>query len=398
MVNLLRVYRDAFTGLPPAVWWLCAVAFVNRAGTMVVPFLMLWFTVELEFSVADAGWLMVWFGVGSIAGSWGGGQLVDRMGGLAVQVLTLCLQGAAFLVLGEMRSFESLAVLLALVGMFGDAFRPASFAMLASNCPTALRAKGFALLRLAVNLGWAIGPTVGGFVAETDYSWLFRLDGMSCGLAAIVLVAVRKRISQAAVHEETAVADRHPFRDGRFLICGALALILATVFMQFMFTMPLYFKNSYGLDEHEIGLLFAINAVVIVLVEMVLVHTLRGRRPLSLVSLGAALIGCSFGIAACGSNLGVGIAVVIVWTLGEMLESPQIMVWTSARAGPRSRGKYMAFMSAMWSTASLVAPWVGASVYASHGPEVLWIGCFAAGSIAALGFFTIDRRERAAGR
>lgn len=166
MRAVLRFFRDAYASLPASVWWLCAVAFVNRAGTMVVPFLTLWLTLERGFLIGDAGLLMGCFGLGSMFGAWVGGRATDRIGPWPVQVASLLGSGVLFVVLGDLRTATAIACALFVLGLVADAFRPANYSMLAANCPPALRGKAFALARLAVNLGWSIGPAVGGVLAQ----------------------------------------------------------------------------------------------------------------------------------------------------------------------------------------------------------------------------------------
>ena len=53
--GLLRLYRDAYTGLPPSVWLLAVVMLINRCGTMVLAFLTLYLTQHLHYSIEQAG-------------------------------------------------------------------------------------------------------------------------------------------------------------------------------------------------------------------------------------------------------------------------------------------------------------------------------------------------------
>ncbi|MFO1051831.1 MAG: MFS transporter [Planctomycetota bacterium] len=399
MRSLLRLYRDAFGGVPLRVWLICVVAFVNRAGTMVAPFLTLWLTEELHHDADAAGRLLIAFGVGSVAGSWVGGPIARGLGGVPAMALSLFTTGLALLALGHMRSDVGLLCGLFAVGACGDAFRPASFAMLAANAPPEVRTKSFALLRLAVNLGWAIGPTVGGKIAELDYAWLFPLDALSSFYACMFLLCVGHRLMPIdAAHGEDQLPDRSPWRDARFVCFAGTVLVLAMVFLQFAYTLPLQLTAVYGLSPEVIGHLLGLNAVVIVLFEMVLVHGLRGQRPLRLCATGALFIGIAFGIVGLGSSWSFAVLVVVLWTIGEMLESPQAMVWTTARAGARSRARYVATISAMWSVAALLAPWLGTWMWQRVGAQWLWASCFVCASGAALVQLIIDRREVRDGR
>ena len=92
-----RFYIDSFSGFRKEVWILAAVTFVNRAGTMVVPFLSLYLTQSMGFTLPQIGWVMSSFGLGSVVGSWLGGKLSDRIGFYAVMVGALLTFGLAFI-------------------------------------------------------------------------------------------------------------------------------------------------------------------------------------------------------------------------------------------------------------------------------------------------------------
>ena len=76
----VNLYRNAFGGLSKDIWLLAFVTFVNRSGTMVVPFLTVYLTTKLQFSLTQAGWVMTCFGVGSVLGTLLGGKLTDKIG------------------------------------------------------------------------------------------------------------------------------------------------------------------------------------------------------------------------------------------------------------------------------------------------------------------------------
>lgn len=106
----IAVYRNAYLGLSDATWWLAFVMFVNRAGTMVLPFLTVYLRQEMHYSIADAGWEVAFFGTGAILGNFIGGKLTDKIGFFHVQFWSLFLNGLLFIVLGQMRTFWKLAL------------------------------------------------------------------------------------------------------------------------------------------------------------------------------------------------------------------------------------------------------------------------------------------------
>jgi len=125
------VYRDAYVGLSGAIWWLALVMFVNRAGTMVLPFLTVYLRDELNYSITAAGWEIALFGTGAILGNFMGGRLTDKIGFYSIQTWSLFLNGILFIVLGQMRTFWQIGSCMFIIGVVGEAFRPANAAAIA---------------------------------------------------------------------------------------------------------------------------------------------------------------------------------------------------------------------------------------------------------------------------
>ncbi len=401
MRALFRLYRDAYAHMPPAVWWLCSVALVNRAGTMVVPFLTLWLTTQRGYDPRVAGLLVGVYGVGSLLGTYAGGWLTDRIGAKRVQTASLGGAGVLFVALGQADGLAALLPALFLLGVVADAFRPANLALLAVACRPEHRNKAFALMRLAINLGWSIGPTVGGFLAKKSYDLLFWIDGVTCLLAMLLFVAlVQRRLptEEAASATPGPSGDRSPWHDRPFLVTMLMTLGMGMVFMQFFSTAPLHYERHYGLDEASIGMLSGLNALLVVLFEMAVVQAVGRRRPLRVVAAGALLMGVGFSLVGLGNTFGFAAFAVIVWTCGEILESAQLMTYVANRAGPKNRGRYLGLVSLTYSFGFMLAPVLGTLVWTDVGPSALWWGCLALGTIACAGFLWVDRREARAGR
>ncbi len=392
MRRLVSVYRDAYSGLPPRVWLLATAMFVNRAGTMVAAFLTLYLTGRLGLSALEAAPLVTLFGVGSLAGAYAGGWATDRFGPRVVQGTSLAVTGVGFLVLAELHTPAGIGAALCVVGAAGNAFRPALSASLVAHCPADKLTRGFALLRLAINLGQVGGPALGGLLAAVSYRWLFVADGASCLLTAALLLWWTRGWHTRA--EEPAVAHgsaASPWRDSRFLGAMLCATPVAFVFMQFLHTLPLYWRDSYGLDEQSIGLLLAANPTLIVAVEMVLVHRLQHRRTLSIVASGVAVLGAGFALWPLGSGFAFALAVVLVCTVGEMLESPFLGSYVAHRAPAAARGRYMAVYTLPFSTALIAAPAAGLPLYQTLGPTALWLLCAGLCAAAAIGYAVLAR-------
>jgi predicted MFS family arabinose efflux permease len=189
--NWINRYTESFRGLPGRAWWMALVVLVNRSGSMVFFFLPLYLTSQKGFSVVEAGRMVSVWGLGSLAGSYIGGWLSDRLGTKAVQASSLAASGAGFILLGFLDGSVVLAAAVFILSLLSESFRPANITAFAEACGEAGRARGFTLLRLAHNLGFAVGPVLGGFFAASGcYACLFWVDGLTSLAAAVVMLRV----------------------------------------------------------------------------------------------------------------------------------------------------------------------------------------------------------------
>lgn len=397
--TVLCAYRDAFTGHGPAVWRLAIATLVNRSGTMVLPFLILFLTEERGFSPVEAGRTLALYGVGGLLGAFLGGWLCDRVAPRRVMIASLVLTGCGFLILGRLEARWALALAIFLVSVVGEAFRPANGAAIAAASTAEDRTRSFALNRLAINAGMSFGPAVGGLLAQRDYGWLFLVDGLTC-LAAAGLLAVGDDLARPAAAPAAAEAPaRSPWRDGPFLALLLLMTAVGLVFFQANGAFPLTLRRDYGWSELRIGLMLAVNTVIIVLFEMVLVNATRRVDPLLLVGAGSVLFCAGFGLLPLGSGVAWVAFTVAVWTVGEMLSMAAGSAAVANRAGPRSLGRYMGLYVLSFSAAQVVAPVLGTWAYERFGAAALWYACGALAVPMALGFAALApawRRDREA--
>lgn len=369
-------YRAAFAGLPRPIWLLCLTSFVNRAGTMVLPFLVLFLIRDRGLSVIEAGRLVGVYGLGSLAGSFLGGWLSDRIGAIRTQQLSLLLAGIGYFAILGTRGTAPLAAVLFLVSVAAEAIRPSVLAAIAELSPAGLEARCFSLLRLAVNLGMSIGPAAGGFLAAYSYAWLFAGDALTCWLAAVLLLVLLPRGRTAAASPAAAARGtaRSPWADGPFLLLMGMVFLLASSFFQIFSTFPLYLKQAYGFPESRIGMLLGMNALLVVTFEMVLMHWAQQRNRLLLIAVGASLVCSGMAMLPLGSSAGFAILSTLIWTAGEMLSLPLMNALVADRAAAGSQGRYMGAYTMTFSAAFVVAPFTGTWVYERFGPETLWLG------------------------
>jgi predicted MFS family arabinose efflux permease len=395
LAAVLRTYREAYSDLPRTAWWLAAAVFVNRAGTMVLFFMTLYLTQRLGYSIGQAGQVMSAFGLGSLVGTYFGGRLSDVLGAYTVQKLSLLTSGVLLIALSYPRSLTAIAMLMLLGAAASEALHPANSTAIAQIFTEKTRAKGYSLTRLAANLGFSIGPLLGGYLALVSYRALFWVDGLTSLAAAGLVFAVFRT---AGPHGEGRPAQigtpRNPWADLPFLAFAGLVFLVGLVFAQFFSTFPLYAHDVYGFRENRIGQLVAVNTLIIVSVEMLVIHALRGRPPALVASVGALILCGGFALMPFGRGFAYAALTVAVWTMGEILTSPTLSTIAANRADAASQGRYQGLFSVAFALAMTVGPTLGSRVYAQVGPDVLWYGVGLLGLVISAGLSGVHRLMR----
>lgn len=386
--GIVRLYRDAYSGLPSQSWILFAVLLVNASGWMVLFFLSLYLTRQLGYSIAQAGRAISVFGLGSLAGTYLGGWLSDRIGSTNVQKLSLFFCGVFYIILGQLHSLWSIYSMIFILALASGLMFPANATSMARLCPPEVTTKGFALNRLANNIGATIGPAVGGMLALRNYVLLFWVDGLTCLAAFIVFILLWKRPEEhlRVVAGEENPSGRSPWRDVPFLLLLPIIVIWGAIFFQLIATFPLYMREVYGLAENRIGQLIIINTLMIITLEMILIHWI-GKRPLTrFIAISFFLTGLGFALMPLGRGFLYAALTVAVWTTGEMLSMPLLGSLIAVRAGPGSQGRYMGLFTFSFSLSMIIGPMVGTAVYDAYGPAALWYGCGVLGLLLTVAF------------
>lgn len=390
-----------FDGLPRAYWILWAGTFVNRLGGFVVPFLSLYLTEARRVSLPRVGLLVSLFGLGQLGAGPVGGWLADRVGRRRTMLLALGLGAAAMLQLGFAGSTLHLAFACFASGLCGDLYRPASGAAVADLVPPEDRIRAYGLLYWIVNLAFAISATVAGFVARAGYEWLFLGDALTTLLFAVIvalwLPETRPASAPPEVGAPKAVADGlPPWRNAPFLVFLVLVLLVGVQYQQGLVALPVDMR-AHHVPPSRYGALIALNGVLIVCVQPLLLPRLQAGRAGRTLALGALLSGCGFGANALAGHFAGAAALaygaaVVVWTLGEIASTAVSPTVVAGFAPPELRGRYQGAFQMSWGAAALAGPSAGTFVLARGGAGVLWGGCFALGLCAAAGMLLIGPR------
>jgi predicted MFS family arabinose efflux permease len=399
MTTYIKKYFSVYQGLSTPAWMLALVMLVNRSGAMVVPFLGVYMVKHLGFSLENAGILLSCFGIGSVVGSSLGGWLTDKFGHFKVQLFSLSGIVPLFLLLPKLTTMPSLAAGILALSMVSDILRPANSVSLAYYSKPENVVRSFTLNRMALNLGFSIGPALGGFLAAISYDFLFYGNAFAAALAAIIFFVYfrnkKGNLKEKSDAEEAVVPYQSPYKDVPFLIFTLLSILYAICFFQLLSSLPLYYREVYHLSEKSIGVILAYSGVVVFSLEMLIVHFAERKTTAANAIIAGALF-CGLAFASLLITQGLWLLYVSMFFLcvSEMLAMPFMSTVTLQRSNIKNRGAYMGLNSLSLSAGLIFAPYLGTQIAAKHGFNVLWAGTGVLMLLTGIGFYVLMKRMR----
>lgn len=402
MLRLLSLYREAFSHLQRNIWILSVAMFINRSGSMVLLFTSLYMTKDLHFSIGEAGFIMSFYGMGSVLGSYIGGWLTDRMNYFHIMLFSLITCGFILLLMLVAISVWAIAAIIFAYSLTGDLFRPANSAAIAEYSSPENRTRSVSLVRLAVNLGFSIGPAIGGFVAlYLGYKWLFVIDALTSILAALMLYFYLPRKRSHVRHPKNAVLNDRTtsaYRDGKYLLFILLVALYGTGFFQLFASMPQYFSTVCNYNEDTIGLLLALNGLLVVLIEMPLISYLeKSRKIFSFIVAGTLFLSIAFLVLFFGKGMmAFAILYTLIITMSEVFAMPFMMNFALSRPLKERQGQYSALYSMAYGISTIIAPSIGLGIADRFGFNSLFVFLISLSLLVAAGFAFLGKNEKAA--
>lgn len=394
---MLTRARSLSSSYPRQFWLLFWGMLVNASGaSMVWPFLTIYMRERLDVSLTTVALMLT---ANSLAGLVSGsvaGPVVDRFGRKGAMVLSLVMSSVVMLGMSRADSLTEFLVLMLLAGAFQPLYRVGVDAMVADLIPAAERPGAYALLRMIANLGVAIGPAVGGFVASVSYTIAFYVAaGAHAVFAGLLLVFARETLPRG----EQGPAPRlegytRVLRDRPFLaFCGAYALA-GIAYSLMMVLLPVYAKENFSVPERAYGFIMATNAAMVVLLQYSTTRRTRRYSPLPVLAVGSAFYALGVGMVGLSAGFfGFWLAMVIL-TVGEMIMIPTSTALTANLAPADMRGRYMSVYALTWGVGFGIGPVIGGLLNDNLAPVAIWAFGGLVGGLAAVAFVALSRRIR----
>jgi len=358
---------------------------------MIWPFLMIYVSEKLTLPMTSVASLMTLNAGAGLLASFIVGPITDRTGRKTTMIIGLAASGLLYIAMIPAETMITFAIIMTLRGFFNPLYRVGADAMVADLVPEAKRADAYALTRLSKNVGVALGPAVGGFVATASYSIAFWA-------AAIGLVAFSLLITFYAKETlPTKDDDQIPPKIGitsfkgvfqdkaftSFVLAFTLAQIGSTIVWVLM---GVYAKTNYNILEDQYGFIPMTNALMVVILQVYVTRISKHYRPHLMLGSGAFLYACGVtSVAFANGFWGFWISMVII-TMGELILVPTATTFVANIAPQDMRGRYMSIFSLSWGVAAGIGPVVGGYLNDYISPQAIWYGGGIIGFCGAIWF------------
>jgi MFS family permease len=395
--NVQKVYYE----FPRRFWGVTGVSFIDNIGfTLLFPFFALYITQEFGVGMAQAGLVLGTFSISSFVGGIIGGALTDRIGRKKLILFGLIASAITTLSLGLVSEFYLLFPLAIIIGIVADVAGPAHQAMIADILPEHQRQEGFGIMRVVRNLAWIIGPTIGGFLANFDFLWLFIIDALiSCVVALLffLFIAETKPAAKEGEKPETMLKTfggyARVLRDMPFVGFIVAAVLMGVVYIQMYNSLSVFLRDVHGTSPQGFGFLLSTSAIIVILFQFWTSRAIKTRPPFLMMALGSLLYMFGFGMFGFVSVYALFAVAMIIITMGEMVVMPTSSTLAANFAPEAMRGRYMAVFSLVWVVPGAIGPAAAGYILDNFAdPRVLWIIGGALCATAALAFYALHLR------
>lgn len=356
---------------------------------------------SMFFSLTEIGWMLVCIGIGALVGAWLGGKLTDRLGFYTVMLSSLFLTGFGIISLMFLYDFAEICIGLFLVTVIADMYKPAMYVAVSNFTNKENRTRALTLVRLAVNLGIVSGPVIAGLIIQKDnYDMLFWIDGLTCVFAISIFMLLidesktykaRKKIQRNKKIKGS--VNRNLIQDKNFIIFLFASFSTAILFFQLFTTIPMYNSEKLKLSELSIGLLLALNGLLIFLFEMPLIGFLEKKNfeTTKIILQGSVFMTLGFFFLLFSKSIFILVISIFFITIGQILLFSFSNTFAFARAVNGQEGKYMAFYAMSFSAAQILSPKVGFSIIESFSYFSNWLLMATIGLIGIFLYYKLDK-------
>ena len=392
--------RETYYEFPNKFWIVVLVSFIDRVGgTLLFPFFALYITQRFGVGMTQAGIILGTFSISGLFGSMVGGALTDRFGRRRLILFGLIFSALTTLTLGAVNEYSLLFPAAILIGLLSDVAGPAHSAMIADILPENKRQEGFGILRVAGNMAWIIGPTVGGFVANRSFFALFVIDAVISLFVAFLfyrLMPETKPQEHAGHVPESILVTFKGYgqvlRDMAYMAFMFAGVLVGLIYGQMYNSLSVYLRDHHGIDPQGYGFLMTSSAITVILLQFTITRMIKRRPPFLMMGLGTLFYLVGFGMIGIVQGYPFFVLAIVIVTFGEMIIMPTTQAVAANFAPVKLRGRYMAVFGISWALPAAIGPGAAGIILDNFNPNLVWYIGAGLCAISALSYYGLHLR------
>jgi len=377
---MIEKLRSTYSRFPEKFWIVVGAGFIDNIGsTLLFPFFALYITQRFGVGMTEAGYVL---GLNSLCGLFGsvvGGAVTDKFGRRSIILFGLVFSAISTLSLGFISRYAILLPFSALIGFLGSIAHPAHIAMVTDLLPEEKRTEGFGIQRVADNLSWIIGPTIGGLIAGRGFIYLFITDAVISCLVAFIFYKMIPETMPARTSAQARQSIASTFRgyikvlsDRPFVAYLLVSLLCLLVYLQMYSTLSVYMRDVNGFPARYYGYLLSLGGVMVVLAQLWITERTRKKPPFLMMAAGTLFYAIGFTMFGLFRAFIFFVAAITIIMIGEMILIPVSQALAAKFAPEDMRGRYMAAFGLSWSIPSTIGPSAAGFILDNFNPASIW--------------------------
>jgi MFS family permease len=374
---------DDIRRLSRPLFFLYGGTIVTRMGAFVFPYLTIYLSDSRGFGLDHVGLILSTGSLGLLLGNFAGGWLTDRWSRKWTLIAALFINALGFAGLAfEYGSGWQYALFL-MIGYFGSGmYNPAANTLIADLTDESIRPFAYTMNYVCVNIGMALGPLIGGFLATIAYRWIFVGDVLTSLIcAALIFFGVRETFRHVPCQEADArrSIDRHSkhiyhliwFRHPLVLAFCLSYFFLICPLMGLEYAVPILVKNTFASSLAYVGIIYTINAVCILSLSFLIEKFIRRRSEIRWMIVAGIFWSAGLAILLFGYSIPAMMICTVVWTIGEIIASIIVPTFIAERVDHQVKGRFLALNDIVRSFAGVVCPIGLGLVWTHRGPTTV---------------------------
>jgi MFS family permease len=390
---------------PPGVWLMMVVdLFVTIGFSIALPFLALYLYDERGLPMSLVGTIFLVSGLCTAGTNMIGGMLSDRFGRrklfISITTVSIFAYGALGFLIGISAPVWVIAVVYIAARSILGTINPTVMAIIADLSPSDRLTEIYAFVRVGGNVGFALGPALGGYLMPIlTYGWLLSISSFTCLIVALLIFFFLRESYVGGGEKVDFKSTLEVAKDRSFLVFIGFSLLLILSVAHLGSTLSVYAVDRMNFTTAQYGLLLTTNGIMVAVTQYPVAYIVNKFS--YTVGLIAGSLFYTLGYFTLGfvENYNWAILSMIIITTGEVVFSPISSAVVAQAAPQEKRGRYMGFFALSQTIGFSLSPLFGGillDIFPTNN-IALWGIIASVGLIAAIGFWRWGKIKKRSG-